>query len=104
MNPYKDLDDFCDFLGLMLLLIIIGGIALICAALNGEDRKKEIIGRSDSVVILSMGKSTSSYYTTKQSITFVSDNKCISFIDNTLNTTSTACGDFIIKTIPKETK
>lgn len=99
----NDLNDF--ILGSLIVVIGIAVlIGLITVAYNTfttfENKKTklaELKSKSDSYVLLTSGKYTNTYYTTRSTIQVTEHGSCIAFIDNSTSTPVSACTQFIIK-------
>lgn len=98
----NDLNDF--ILGSLIVVIGIAVlIGLITVAYNTftsfENKKTKLaeLNKSDSYVLLTSGKYTNTYYTTRSTIQVTEHGSCITFIDNSTSTPVSACTQFIIK-------
>lgn len=95
-------DDIGEFIfGCLVFLVVAGFItAMITSIYSGSSNSKrtaEISSRSDSYVILTAGKYTNTYYTTRSTIEISEHGACISFTDNSTSKPVSACTQFTIK-------
>ena len=92
---------FGSLLVVIAITVIIGLIIVASTTFTSSENRKtklaELKSKSDSYVELTSGKYTNIYYTTKATIQVTEHGTCISFTDNSTDTTISACTQFIIK-------